>query len=43
LRKWFLSKDRIEDSPSDGEPVKVAGIQLEQVANVELNVGWKEG
>jgi hypothetical protein len=43
LRKQFLSKDRIEDSPSDGEPVKAAGIQLEQVANGELNVGWKEG
>ena len=43
LRKQFLSKERIEDSPSDGEQVEVVGNQLEPVANGELNVGWKEG
>ncbi len=43
LRKQFLSKERIEDSPSDGEQVEAVGNQLEPVADGELKVGWKEG
>ena len=40
-RKQFLSEERIGDSRSEGEQGEVVGIQLEQVANGELNVGWK--